>query len=133
MNTADRVKQLLRARGVEERAIIGDLAALCGISRQAVGQWFLGSTRRISPDYLAKIAARYRCTMEWLVTGKGNMDAEPAQASIDFQLDDLIGALYARQSEMTAEQHAAIQSLLDNLQRRASARFQKFSHGADKE
>lgn len=132
MKTADRIKRLLIARGVEERSVHRELATLCGISKQAVGQWFT-TTRRISPEYLAKIAARYRTTMEWLVTGKGDMDTPAAQASADMQLDDLIGMLYARQDEFTAQQFAGLHSLLDSLERRATARFQKFSQDIDKE
>jgi transcriptional regulator with XRE-family HTH domain len=133
MNTADRIKQLLLLRGVNERDIARDLARLCGITKQGVGAWFLGTTKKISPDYLAKIAMRYQTTMEWLVTGKGNMDATAAATGADLQLDELIGQLYTRQGEFNAEQFAALRLLLDGLEKRATSRFEKFLQGVDKQ
>lgn len=125
MKTAERIEVLLRARGVKDRAVRIELAAVCGISPQAVGQWWT-TTKRISPDYLAKIAAKYKTTMEWLVTGKGNMDALVPPPTLDLQIDELISALYARRNELSAEQYAILETLLDDLQSRARSRIQKF-------
>lgn len=55
-----------------DRKIKRTLADLCGITPQAVAQWFDGSTKRISPDYLAIIAQRYDVNLDWLVTGQGD-------------------------------------------------------------
>lgn len=132
MKTADRIEVLLRARGVKDRAIKGELAQLCVISPQAVGQWWT-TTKRISPAYLAKIANKYRTTMEWLVTGKGTMDSIVPQAALDLQIDELIAALYARQGELSAEQYAVLETLLDDLQSRARARIEKFLQSTDKQ
>jgi transcriptional regulator with XRE-family HTH domain len=131
MKTADRIKVLLRARGVEERQIRKELASLCGLTKQGVGQWWI-STETISPVHLAKIANRYKTTMEWLVTGKGEMDITAADAAVNIELDELIGALYTRREEFTAEQFAALQALIEGLERRATARFEKLSQDTDK-
>jgi len=132
MKTADRIKVLLRARGIGERQIRKELAALCGISKQAVGQWWI-STERIPAEHLAKIAARYKTTMEWLETGKGQMDSSAVEAAVNIQLDELIGALYSRREEFTAEQFAALKALIEGLERRATARFEKLLQGIDKQ
>jgi transcriptional regulator with XRE-family HTH domain len=132
MDTASRIRQLLLARGIQERAIRRELAELCGISFSAVAQWFDGNTKEITPKYLAKIAARWGTTMEWLVTGKGTMDANAPAIAVEIELDRLIGALFERQGEFTAEHFAAIEALIDDLRRRASARFQQGAKPSDK-
>lgn len=132
MKTADRIEILLRARGVKDRAIRLELAQLCGITTQAVGQWWT-TTKKISPAYLAKIASKYKTTMEWLVTGKGTMDSIVPPIALDLQLDELIAALYARQGELSAEQYAVLETLLKDLQSRARARIEKFLQSTDKQ
>ena len=131
MKTADRILLLLRARGIEERQIRKELATLCGLSKQAVGQWWI-STERIPAEHLAKIAARYKTTMEWLETGKGQMDSSAVEAAVNMQLDELIAALYSRRDEFSAEQFAALKALTEGYERRAIARFEKFLQGSDK-
>lgn len=129
MNTADRILQLLRDQGIPERAIRGELAALCGITPQAIAQWFDKSTRRISPEYLAKIAARYGTTVDYLITGEAS---DQTGAAEDIELDRLFGMLFSRQSEFTAEHYAALQVLADGLRARAAARFQQPPQNPDK-
>jgi transcriptional regulator with XRE-family HTH domain len=69
--TADRIKDIVLAAGIPERRLKRVLADLCGITYQAVAQWFDGQTNRISPEYLSKIADEYGVTMEYLVKGVG--------------------------------------------------------------
>ena len=71
MNTAERIKKLLKDAGVPERKVRRTLADLCGISYQAVKEWFDGSTRRISPEYLVLIADEYGSSVEYLISGAG--------------------------------------------------------------
>lgn len=71
METAKRIEQVLLDAGVGPRQVRSTLAALCGISPQAVRAWYSGDTKRISPEYLAKIAEAYGISVEWLITGEG--------------------------------------------------------------
>lgn len=68
---ADRIKEVALAAGVPERRLKRVLADLCGVTYQAVAQWFDGQTNRISPEYLSKIAKEYGVTIEYLVNGSG--------------------------------------------------------------
>lgn len=69
MDVADRIMIVMKKNDVPERKIRRTLADLCGISPQAVKQWFDGSTKKISPEYLAKISETYGEPLDWLITG----------------------------------------------------------------
>lgn len=71
VNTPERIRQLLLDSGIPEKQVKGELARVCGISVQAVYQWFDGSTGRISPEYLSLIASEWGTTTDYLITGKG--------------------------------------------------------------
>lgn len=75
---AERVRQLLVARGVKERSLKPELARVCDISYQSVKGWFDGSTKTITAHNLAKIASRWDASLEWLTTGRGQMDSVAA-------------------------------------------------------
>lgn len=130
MDTPDRILQLLRDKKVPERQIRKELAATCGITQQAVAQWFDRSTRRISPEFLAKIVARYGSSVDYLITGKR---ADKAVSAENIELDRLFGLLFARQGEFTPEHYAALQVLVDGLRARAAARFQHPPQDTDKQ
>ncbi len=49
------------------------LQRTCGISYQAVSQWFTGETSNIKNEHLAAIAQEYSSTLDWLISGKGDM------------------------------------------------------------
>jgi len=49
------------------------LQRTCGISYQAVSQWFTGETSNIKNEHLAAIAQEYNSTLDWLISGKGEM------------------------------------------------------------
>jgi transcriptional regulator with XRE-family HTH domain len=78
---ADRIKEVALASGVPERRLKRVLADLCGVTYQAVAQWFDGQTNRISPEYLSKIANEYGVSMEYLVNGTGKQGRVVRQAS----------------------------------------------------
>ena len=55
---ADRVRQLLVARGVTDREMKSELADACGIKYQSVKGWFDGTSKSITAVNLAKIARK---------------------------------------------------------------------------
>lgn len=71
---ADRIRKLLIARGVPQRQQRRALSQACGISYEAVRQWFTGDTSNIDVDHLTAIAKTWKANLEWLITGKGPMD-----------------------------------------------------------
>jgi phage repressor protein C with HTH and peptisase S24 domain len=83
MNIIDRIKALLTHRGIKPRNMRSELSKACGISYQAVSQWFSGETANIKNDNLAAIAETYGSSVDWLLTGKGEMLSEPAPARLD--------------------------------------------------
>lgn len=80
---SQRIESLLTDAGVPLRKQRRTLADLCGITPQAVAQWFTGDTKKISPEHLEKIARKYDADLHWLIAGKGSMrlqhqNVEPA-------------------------------------------------------
>lgn len=64
----DRIRKLRDEKGVRN----ADLAEACGVSQQAVGQWF--KTGRIHRKHFAKLATLLGVSLEYLMTGKGQSD-----------------------------------------------------------
>ena len=75
MEITERMAALLTARGVKPRSIKPTLAKACGISYEAVRQWFAGETNSIKNEHLLTIASHYKTSVDWLLTGAGEMDA----------------------------------------------------------
>lgn len=75
MNVIDRIQQLLIANHVPARSIRPTLARVCGISYAAVSQWFSGRTGSIRHENLLSIARAYGTTVDWLISGEGEMTA----------------------------------------------------------
>ena len=73
---SERIEVLLKTNGVATREIKRTLSDICGISYQAVSQWFNGSTKNIESKHLANIAKKYNASLEWLITGTGEMVAQ---------------------------------------------------------
>lgn len=76
MNTVDRIEKLLIDRGVPRRQLRKELARTCGISVQAVGEWFNGKTKNIAHSNLISIADKYDSNIDYLLTG-ASMAKEP--------------------------------------------------------
>ncbi|MDH1012011.1 XRE family transcriptional regulator [Pseudomonas nicosulfuronedens] len=74
----ERISHLMNLRGVKARSLKPTLARVCGISYQAVSQWFDGSTSNIKNEHLMALAEEYDTTVDWLLSGKG--DAPQAEA-----------------------------------------------------
>lgn len=83
MNIIDRIKALLAHRGIKPRNMRSELSKACGISYQAVSQWFSGETANIKNDNLAAIAETYGSSVDWLLTGKGEMLSATAPARLE--------------------------------------------------
>lgn len=70
---AERVAQLLKARGVPDKEARTALADVCDIRYQSVKGWFDGTSKTIRAENLAKIAKKWGGNLNWLITGKGEM------------------------------------------------------------
>lgn len=81
MKTTDRITKLVLARRPElgVRNVKRDIATTCGISYEAVRQWFAGDTENIKNENLVALADGYDTTVDWLLSGKGEppRKAEP--------------------------------------------------------
>ncbi|MDP5677872.1 helix-turn-helix transcriptional regulator, partial [Pseudomonas aeruginosa] len=73
MNITDRIELLLASSGVPKRQIKTTLKDVCGISYPAVSQWFSGKTKSIRNEHLMAIAKAYGSSVDWLISGKGEM------------------------------------------------------------
>lgn len=73
MKITDRITALVRARKPEvgARGFKRDIATTCGVSYEAVRQWFAGDTGNIKNENLKAIADGYDTTVDWLLSGKG--------------------------------------------------------------
>jgi phage repressor protein C with HTH and peptisase S24 domain len=83
MKTTDRITKLVLARKPEigVRGFKRDLANTCGVSYEAVRQWFAGDTENIKNENLIAIAEGYDTTVDWLLAGKGEPPRrKPGQA-----------------------------------------------------
>lgn len=84
MNVIERIQHLLAERGVKPRSIKPTLAKVCGISYEAVRQWFAGDTANIRNENLMAIAEKYEVTVDWLLSGTkqqlSEMDKQSAEA-----------------------------------------------------
>jgi phage repressor protein C with HTH and peptisase S24 domain len=73
MKTTDRITKLVLTRkpDIGVRGFKRDLATTCGVSYEAVRQWFAGDTENIKNENLIAIAEGYDTTVDWLLSGKG--------------------------------------------------------------
>lgn len=74
----DRIEKLVLSSGIPRRNMRRELAKISDNSYQAVAQWFNG-VNDPGLDSLKKIAAKYRVSLEWLVSGSGTMESEDAE------------------------------------------------------
>lgn len=89
MKTTERITKLVLARrpGLGVRNVRRDIATTCGISYEAVRQWFAGDTENIKNENLVALADGYDTTVDWLLSGKGEpphraeLKAEPIKES----------------------------------------------------
>ncbi|HGT3140149.1 TPA: LexA family transcriptional regulator [Pseudomonas aeruginosa] len=77
MNVTDRIELLLASSGVPKRKIKTTLAKVCGVKYPAVSQWFSGKTKSIRNENLMSIAKAYGSSVDWLISGRGDMITAP--------------------------------------------------------
>ncbi|WP_454864553.1 XRE family transcriptional regulator [Pseudomonas rhizophila] len=82
MKITDRITKLVLTRKPEvgARGFKRDIATTCGVSYEAVRQWFAGDTGNIKNDNLSAIAEGYDTTVDWLLSGKGE---PPRRSTLD--------------------------------------------------
>ncbi|MCM2461051.1 LexA family transcriptional regulator [Pseudomonas sp. CG7] len=80
MKITDRIAKLVLARKPEvgPRGFKRDIATTCGVSYEAVRQWFAGDTGNIKNENLVAIAEGYDTTVDWLLSGKGEPPSRKA-------------------------------------------------------
>ncbi|MGU9811843.1 XRE family transcriptional regulator [Pseudomonas sp. LF052] len=80
MKITDRISKLVLARKPEvgPRGFKRDIATTCGVSYEAVRQWFAGDTGNIKNENLVAIAEGYDTTVDWLLSGKGEPPSRKA-------------------------------------------------------
>lgn len=73
MKITDRITKLVVARkpDIGVRSVKRDIATTCGISYEAVRQWFAGDTENIKNENLVALADGYDTTVDWLLSGNG--------------------------------------------------------------
>lgn len=73
MNITDRITKLVLTRKPETgaRGVKRKISTTCGISYEAVRQWFAGDTGNIKNDNLLAIAQGFDTTVDWLLEGTG--------------------------------------------------------------
>lgn len=78
LRPTDRLERLVTDAGVPPRQVKGAIAKACGISYQAVAQWFSGDTKQPTADNLAAVCEKYNGNLMWVTTGRGKMHNPPA-------------------------------------------------------
>jgi phage repressor protein C with HTH and peptisase S24 domain len=83
MKITDRITKLVLSRKPEvgARGFKRDIASTCGVSYEAVRQWFAGDTGNIKNENLIAIAEGYDTTVDWLLSGKGEPPSRKNLAS----------------------------------------------------
>lgn len=126
MNITDRMAALLTARGVKPRSIKPELAKACGISYEAVRQWFAGETGNIKNEHLIAISRRYKTTVDWLLTGIGEMDWNSAsEPAAGFETRVPSNDDYASIPQYTAKGSAGNGHLNDHVEVKGGLAFKK--------
>lgn len=70
MNIIDRIKRVMAEAGIPPRQIKPAIAHVCGVSYQAVNQWFSGEVANIRIEHLVAIARHLDVSLDWLITGE---------------------------------------------------------------
>ena len=92
----------LRAESGQTLAAVGKAI---GVSGAAVQQWEAGASKNIKLANLAGLAAHFRVSMRWLVSGEGERKVEETQSEFEHQVLALFRQLGAD------GQHAALAHL----------------------
>ncbi|VVP34867.1 hypothetical protein PS870_04512 [Pseudomonas fluorescens] len=124
MKTTDRITKLVLARKPEigVRGFKRDLANTCGVSYEAVRQWFAGDTENIKNENLIAIAEGYDTTVDWLLSGKGEpptrKEGTPLKADVEAKSSaDIVRQMLAKHGKNLPED--ARQKIADAVQETA--------------
>ncbi|SDS43298.1 XRE family transcriptional regulator [Pseudomonas prosekii] len=124
MKTTDRITKLVLARKPEigVRGFKRDLANTCGVSYEAVRQWFAGDTENIKNENLIAIAEGYDTTVDWLLSGKGEppprKEGTPLKAAVEAKSSaDIVRQMLAKHGKNLPDD--ARQKIADAVQETA--------------
>lgn len=114
MKTTDRITKLVLARKpqIGVRGFKRDLATTCGVSYEAVRQWFAGDTENIKNENLIAIAEGYDTTVDWLLAGKGEpprrkpgpVEPEEAASNSKSSAADIVREMLASKGKNLSEE-----------------------------
>ncbi|MBA1296590.1 LexA family transcriptional regulator [Pseudomonas lurida] len=112
MKITDRIAKLVLARKPEigPRGFKRDIATTCGVSYEAVRQWFAGDTGNIKNENLVAIAEGYDTTVDWLLSGKGeppSRKANDAPKAGNYSSADLVKQMLAKHGRGLSEEARA--------------------------
>ncbi|RZI28254.1 LexA family transcriptional regulator [Pseudomonas sp. 770NI] len=112
MKITDRIAKLVLARKPEigPRGFKRDIATTCGVSYEAVRQWFAGDTGNIKNENLVAIAEGYDTTVDWLLSGKGeppSRKASDAPKAGNYSSADLVKQMLAKHGRGLSEEARA--------------------------
>lgn len=112
MKITDRISKLVLARKPEigPRGFKRDIATTCGVSYEAVRQWFAGDTGNIKNENLVAIAEGYDTTVDWLLSGKGeppSRKAADAPKAGNYSSADLVKQMLAKHGRGLSEEARA--------------------------
>ena len=112
MKITDRIAKLVLARKPEigPRGFKRDIATTCGVSYEAVRQWFAGDTGNIKNENLVAIAEGYDTTVDWLLSGKGeppSRKAADAPKAGNYSSADLVTQMLAKHGRGLSEEARA--------------------------
>lgn len=84
MNITDRITKLVLARKPETgaRGVKRQISTTCGVSYEAVRQWFAGETGNIKNDNLLALAHSLDTTVDWLLEGVGEPPRRRAMENV---------------------------------------------------
>jgi len=112
MKITDRIAKLVLARKPEigPRGFKRDIATTCGVSYEAVRQWFAGDTGNIKNENLVAIAEGYDTTVDWLLSGKGEPPSRKASDTPkagNYSSADLVKQMLAKHGRGLSEEARA--------------------------
>ncbi|WP_426134869.1 XRE family transcriptional regulator [Pseudomonas sp. PWP3-1b2] len=121
MKITDRIAKLVLARKPEigPRGFKRDIATTCGVSYEAVRQWFAGDTGNIKNENLVAIAEGYDTTVDWLLSGKGEPPSRKAAdtpKSGNYSSADLVKQMLAKHGRgLSDEARARIAEVVEDV------------------
>jgi hypothetical protein len=108
MDVIQRIEKLLEYREVPPRSRKRSLADACGITYEAVRQWYTGSTENIKHENLIAISKKWRGNLNWLLTGNGPVTVEDYQKNVLASGGGTLLAVEQTVQEAPAEYQASI-------------------------